>query len=204
MGKRTPPVPSKRTPETRRYGYARVSTAEQTPELQVEALRAAGCDRVVVEEASGADRSRPRLARLLEQLRAGDELVVWKLDRLSRSLANLLSILARLEEDGVAFRSLTEAIDTASPAGRMMLAMLGAVAEFERAMIRERTTAGLAARRALGRVGGRTAKLSAEQRAQARQWLRQGRDAATVGRLLNVHRSTVLRSLEREDRSRAR
>src|SRR6267378_4698504 len=129
-------------------GYARVSTNEQDTSAQAAALKAAGCERIYRENASGGRWDRPELNRLLDQLRKGDVLVVWKLDRLSRSLRDVLTIMERLSDGGAGFRSLTEAIDTTTPAGRMMMQMVGAFAEFERAMIRERTQAGLAVARA--------------------------------------------------------
>ena len=124
-------------------GYARVSTNEQDTATQVAALKSAGCERIFCEKASGGRWDRPELHRLLDQLRKGDVLVVWKLDRLSRSLRDVLTIMEQIAEAKAGFRSLSEAIDTTSPAGRMMMQMLGAFAEFERAMLRERTKAGL-------------------------------------------------------------
>lgn len=135
-------------------GYARVSSADQDLEPQRQALLAAGCTAVVEERASGADRSRPELARLLARLGPGDTLVVVRIDRLARSLAHLLEVIARLAAQGAGFRSLGDPIDTSAPGGTLVLQILGAVAEFERALIRERTLAGLAAARARGRVGG--------------------------------------------------
>ena len=121
------------------------------------ALKTAGCERIYREKASGGRWDRPELQRLLDQLRKGDVLVVWKLDRLSRSLRDVLTIMERLKEAGAGFRSITEAIDTTTPAGRMMMQMVGAFGEFERAMLRERTKAGLDAAREEGRIGGRRA-----------------------------------------------
>ena len=145
-------------------GYARVSKADdQDTTAQVGALRAASCKRVFEEKASGGRWDRPELHRILDQLREGDTLVVWKLDRLSRSLKDLLHILEKIEAAGAGFRSLTDAIDTSGPAGRMMMQMLGAFAEFERAMVRGRTKAGLKAARDRGRTGGRRPKLTSEQ-----------------------------------------
>lgn len=135
-------------------GYARVSTGEQDLEPQRRTLLAAGCTEIIGETASGADRGRPELARLLAGLRPGDTLVVVRIDRLARSLAQLLEVIGRLEARGVKFRSLGDPIDTAGPSGTLILQILGAVAEFERALIRERTMAGLAAARERGRVGG--------------------------------------------------
>ena len=143
-------------------GYARVSKPDDSQDTaaQVSALKSAGCKRVFEDKASGGRWDRPELHRLLDQLRAGDTLVVWKLDRLSRSLKDLLHILERVEAVGARFRSLTEAIDTSGPAGRMLMQMLGSFAEFERAMVRERTRAGLNAAAARGRKGGRQPKLT--------------------------------------------
>jgi DNA invertase Pin-like site-specific DNA recombinase len=135
-------------------GYARVSTAEQDLDAQRRALAAAGCIEIVEETASGADRTRPALGRLLRRIRRGDTLVVARLDRLARSLAHLLAVLATLQARGAVFRSLADPIDTSGPSGTLVLQILGAVAEFERALIRERTRAGLAAARAQGRAGG--------------------------------------------------
>ncbi len=135
-------------------GYARVSTEDQTPLPQSEALQAAGCSVVHEEQASGASRSRPVLGRVLDSIRKGDTLVVVRIDRLARSLSHLLQLLEQLEAKGAYFRSLQDPIDTASPQGKFTLQVLGAAAEFERALIRERTRAGLASARAKGRIGG--------------------------------------------------
>src|SRR5262245_20752092 len=128
-------------------GYARVSTNDQETATQVAAFKAAGCEQIYREKASGGRWERPELHRVLEQIRKRDVLVVWKLDRLSRSLRDVLTIMERLGESEAGFRSLTEAIDTTTPAGRMMMQMVGAFAEFERSMLRERTKAGLDAAR---------------------------------------------------------
>jgi DNA invertase Pin-like site-specific DNA recombinase len=135
-------------------GYARVSTEDQTPLPQTTALRAAGCDLVTEEVASGGDRARPVLARVLERIGRGDTLVVVRIDRLARSLSHLLEVIERLEARGAYFRSIEDPIDTASPQGKFTLQVLGAAAEFERALIRERTKAGLASARSQGRIGG--------------------------------------------------
>ena len=135
-------------------GYARVSTEEQTLVSQLSALREAGCSRIFEEHASGADRERPVLGQALRSVNAGDVLVVVRIDRLARSLSHLLVVLEGLEGKGAHFRSLTDPIDTASPQGKFTLQVLGAAAEFERALNHERTKAGLAAARAQGRVGG--------------------------------------------------
>jgi DNA invertase Pin-like site-specific DNA recombinase len=150
-------------------GYARVSTQDQTPALQLDALKAAGCERIFVEKASGAQRDRPELKAALDYVRenAGDVLGVWKLDRLARSLSQLIDPADQLEKRGIGFRSLTEAIDTTSAGGRLVFHVFGAMAEFERSIIRERTKAGLAAARARGRTGGRPPALSAKEAARA-------------------------------------
>src|SRR5258707_6419325 len=176
-------------------GYARVSKLDQQDtRAQVKALKEAGCKRIFEEHASGGRWDRPELHRALDQLRQGDILVVWKLDRLSRSLKDLLNILEKITEAKAGFRSLTEAIDTTTPAGRMMLQMLGAFAEFERSMIRERTRLGLLGARERGRVGGRLPKLTAHQRAEAITMVNSGhKTASEVARLFRVHRSTISR-----------
>jgi len=135
-------------------GYARVSTDDQTPLPQSEALKIAGCAEIHQEQASGGNRARPVLARVLERIQKGDTLVVVRIDRLARSLSHLLEIIERLEAKGAFFRSLEDPIDTASPQGKFTLQVLGAAAEFERALIRERTKAGLASARTKGRIGG--------------------------------------------------
>lgn len=177
-------------------GYARVSANEQQTALQVAALKAAGCERIYREKASGGRWNRPELRRLLDHLRKGDVLVVWKLDRLSRSLRDVLTIMERLAEMKTGFRSLTEAIDTTTPAGRMMMQMVGAFAEFERAMLRERTKAGLDAARREGRIGGRRPKLSPQQRAEIVRMVSRGsKTAADAARLFSVHPATISRLL---------
>ena len=146
------------------------------------------------EAASGGRWDRPELHRLLDHLREGDTVVVWKLDRLSRSLKDVLHIMERIAQRGRRFRSITENIDTTTPAGRMMMQMVGAFAEFERAMIRERTSAGLAAARAEGRIGGRRKKLDAAKRREIAESVMTGRKSgAEMARLYNVSQPTVSR-----------
>ncbi len=177
-------------------GYARVSTDDQDTAAQVAALDSAGAGRIFTERASGGRWDRPELHRMLDQIRAGDVVVVWKLDRLSRSLRDLLHLMDRLEAAGAGFRSLTEAIDTTSAAGRMMMQVIGAFAQFERDMVRERTRAGLAAAAVQGRKGGRRPKLSREQRDATVQMVETGaRTAAEAARLFGVSPSTVSRLL---------
>ena len=176
-------------------GYARVSTGdEQSNALQAKALKAAGCKRVFEEAASGGRWDRPILHDMLRQLREGDVVVVWKLDRLSRSLKDLLHLMERIKEADAGFRSLTESIDTTTPAGRMMMQMVGSFAEFERAMIRERTSAGLALARAEGRMGGRRRKLTERQRSEIAESVLAGRKSgAEMARLYKVSQPTVSR-----------
>ena len=176
-------------------GYARVSKGDdQNTALQLRSLKGAGAERIFEEAASGGRWDRPELHHMLDHLRPGDVVQVWKLDRLSRSLKDLLHILERIEHQGAGFRSLTEAIDTTSAAGRMMMQMIGAFAEFERAMIRERTGAGLVAARAEGRIGGRRPKLTVDQRADIADSVLSGRKtAAQMARLYKVSEPTVSR-----------
>ena len=176
-------------------GYARVSKGdEQNNALQAKALRAAGCRKLFEEAASGGRWDRPELHRMLDQLREGDTVVVWKLDRLSRSLKDVLHIMERIAEAGAGFRSVTEHIDTTTPAGRMMMQMVGSFAEFERAMIRERTSAGLAVARAEGRVGGRRKKLDVVKRREIAESVITGRKTgAEMARLYNISQPTVSR-----------
>ena len=176
-------------------GYARVSKAdEQNNALQAKALRTAGCRKLFEEAASGGRWDRPELHRMLDQLREGDTVVVWKLDRLSRSLKDVLHIMERIADAGAGFRSVTENIDTTTPAGRMMMQMVGSFAEFERAMIRERTSAGLAAARAEGRVGGRRRKLDTAKRREIAESVISGRKTgAEMARLYGVSQPTVSR-----------
>jgi len=177
-------------------GYARVSTTDQDHALQADALTAAGCSRVFTEKASGALDSRPELARCLDHLRAGDTLVVWRLDRLGRSVRHLTDTVTALAERGVGFRSLTEGFDTTTPGGKLIFHVFAGLAEFEREIIRERTTAGLAAARARGRHGGRKPKMTPGKLATARQ-LYDGREhtVAQIAGIIGVSRATVHRAL---------
>lgn len=176
-------------------GYARVSKGDdQSNRAQARALAESGCKRVFEEKASGGRWERPELHRMLDQLRDGDTVVVWKLDRLSRSLKDVLHLMDRIASAGAGFRSLTEAIDTTTAAGRMMMQMVGSFAEFERAMIRERTTAGLAQARAEGRIGGRRRKLDAKKRREIAESVLSGRKSgAEMARLYDVSEPTVSR-----------
>jgi DNA invertase Pin-like site-specific DNA recombinase len=177
-------------------GYARVSTLEQNPDLQVDELTGAGCWRVWTDHASGALDRRPQLDAVLEQLRPGDTLVVWRLDRLGRSLRHLIEVVTGLDERGVGFRSLRESIDTTTAGGRLVFHLFGALTQFEREIIRDRTVAGLTAARARGRVGGRPSKLTAEQVRQARK-MYDARELMVeqIGAVLGVSRTSIYRAL---------
>ena len=155
-----------------RIGYARVSTDDQHLDLQRDALKKAGCSAVYEETASGKSTDRPELEQCRKALRAGDMLVVWRLDRLGRSLPDLVQIVAELERDGIGFESMTEKIETGSAAGKLVFHVFAALAEFERNLISERTHAGLAAARARGRKGGRKPSLSPQQVREIKALLR--------------------------------
>lgn len=178
-----------------KIGYARVSTEDQNPDLQLAALKQVGCKRVFTDKATGAHVQRPELAKCLKALAEGDTLTVWKLDRLGRSLRDLIALLDDLKARGVAFCSLTEAIDTATPTGRAMWQMVGILAELERSLIQERTQAGRAAAVARGVKMGRKPKLSPQQVAHARKLIEQGERHDTVAQSLNVSRRTLYRAL---------
>jgi len=183
-------------PKVRLVGYARVSTDEQTTKLQLDALQAAGCAVIHEDSASGASRSRPGLSRALEDLAAGDTLVVWRLDRLGRSLRDLLDLAEMLRERDVALRSLTDHIDTGTAAGRMLYAVLGAVAQFEHDVLRERTVAGMRAAKRRGEHIGRRPALTTAQIREARGLVKTGKSPTYVARIMRVGRSTLYRALE--------
>lgn len=177
------------------YPRARVSTIDQSPELQLDALRRAGCEKVFTEKASGAKDDRPELARILaDVLRAGDTLVVWKLDRLARSLKKLIATAEELEREKIGLVSLTESIDTTTPGGMLTFHVFGAIAQFERALIRERTTAGLAEARRRGRKGGRPPAMRPADIAAAKALMREGSlPVRDIARRLNVSVATLYR-----------
>lgn len=180
-------------------GYARVSTGEQDTALQVDALEKAGCYKVFTDTVSGALDSRPQLDRLREHLRPGDTVVVWRLDRLGRSIRHLIDVMSEFEEQGVGFRSLTENIDTTTSGGRLVFHLFAALAEFERDLIRDRTKAGLAAARARGRLGGRPPVLTADQvKAARRMYDQQDMTVAQIGAVLGVSRATIYRALSKQ------
>lgn len=184
-------------------GYARVSTTDQTLNLQQDALNQAGCDRLFSDTMSGAKAERPGLAQALEFMRAGDVLVVWKLDRLGRSLKNLIEVVSKLSETGIGFRSLTESIDTTTSSGKLIFHIFGALAEFERDLIRERTAAGLVAARARGRKGGRprAAALSDPKKVALAVSLYNDKNNSIddICATLRVSRSTLFRYLRQRD-----
>jgi DNA invertase Pin-like site-specific DNA recombinase len=181
--------------ETVKIGYARVSTLEQHLDLQLDALHQAGCETIYQEQVSGAKTARPELDRALEQLRAGDTLVVWKLDRLGRSLPHLIEVVTTLMAKGVGLKSLQDPIDTTTAQGRFIFNVFASLAEFERDLIRERTQAGLQAARARGRTGGRPKGLSAEaeEKAMAAETLYRERQlsANQIARRLGIAKSTL-------------
>lgn len=182
-----------------RYGYARVSTSDgrQTLDLQLDALRAAGCTKIFEDRMSGVRSDRPGLRSLMEVAQAGDSVVVYKLDRLGRSVQGLLSAVIELQNRGVAFVSLTEAIDTTTPSGRFLMTVMAALAAMERDLIIERTRAGLAAARSRGRVGGRPSKLSDEQIRMARQLLEDpANSVASICRSLSIGKATFYRKIK--------
>lgn len=179
-------------------GYARVSTLDQRTDLQMDALEKAGCEQIYTEHFTGATRARPQLDNCLRSLRSGDTLVVWRLDRLGRSLKDLVTIITDLEERGISFRSLTEAIDTSTSGGKLVFHIFGALAEFERSIIQERTRAGLAAARARSRKGGRKPKMSKSDIRKAEAMLRDPNITKTeVAAHFGVSRVTLNASLDR-------
>lgn len=178
-------------------GYARVSTQDQTLALQRDALLKAGCERVFEDTASGANADRRGLTEALSFMRERDMLVVWRLDRLGRSLKHLIDTIALLQEKKIGFRSLTENIDTTTQGGKLVFHIFGALAEFERELIRERTRAGLEAARARGRKGGRPTVLDEKKRKLLRQlYAEKGTSIADIMHTLNISRSTLYRSLK--------
>jgi DNA invertase Pin-like site-specific DNA recombinase len=176
-------------------GYARVSTLDQNPALQLDALAAAGCGKIFQDRISGARADRPGLQEALDYAREGDVLIFWKLDRLGRSLPHLIETVAALETRGVGFRSLTEAIDTTTPGGRLVFHLFGALGQFERDLIRERTRAGLAAAAARGRKGGRKPVVNADILARARGMVAKGLTVRETAIRLKIGKSALYEAL---------
>ena len=178
-------------------GYARISTTDQTLGLQRDALTAAGCERLFTDTASGSRADRPGLEEALDFLRPGDTLVVWRLDRLGRSLRHLIETMTALQERGIGFRSLQESIDTTTSGGKLVFHVFGALVEFERDLIRERTSAGLAAARARGRKGGRPRALDARRaRIALALYNDKANSIADICRTLRISRATLYRYLK--------
>lgn len=177
-------------------GYARVSTADQDTALQLDALNSAGCARIFEDTLSGAKTDRPGLASALEYVREGDVLVVWRLDRLGRSLPHLIETIKLLESRGVGFQSLTEAIDTTTSGGRLIFHIFGALGQFERDLIRERTRAGLSAAAARGRKGGRKVVVTPDKLVKAREYLASGLNVRETAARLKVGKSTLYEALK--------
>ena len=175
-------------------GYARVSTDSQTTALQIDALKAAGCEKIFQDEMSGAKTSRPGLDQALEYLREGDTLVCWRLDRIGRSLQHLIEISQTLEKRGIGLKSLSESIDTSSPGGRLVFHIFGSLAEFERSLIRERVSAGLIAARKRGRVGGRPTVVTGSKKRSIEALEKQGVTTSEICSSLGISRSTYFRS----------
>jgi DNA invertase Pin-like site-specific DNA recombinase len=181
-----------------KIGYARVSTVDQNPALQIDALRRSGCEEIYADEGiSGTTVRRPALQKALSALQAGDVLVVWKLDRLGRSLSHLIALTGELTQRGIGFESLSESIATERAHGKLLLHLLGALAEFERALILERTRAGIDAAKRRGVCLGRKRKLSAEQVRLAHRLLAAGDAPLLIASNLNVSKATLYRALER-------
>ena len=178
-------------------GYARVSTNDQSLDLQLDALREIGCSRTFEEKASAALDQRPELERMLDHLRQGDTVAVWRLDRLGRSLKHLIALVGDLESRGVGFRSITEGIDTSTPGGKLVFHIFASLAEFERALIVERTNAGLAAARARGRRGGRPPKMTPQKLEVARSmYASKKHSLVAIAETVGVSRATLYRALK--------
>jgi DNA invertase Pin-like site-specific DNA recombinase len=177
-------------------GYARVSTEDQDTALQLDALRKAGCEKLFEDKASGVKTDRPGLTEAIRYAREGDTLTVWKLDRLGRSMKHLIDIITELEAKGVGFRSITENIDTTTPGGRLVFHLFGALAQFERDLIRERTRAGLQAAEERGRRGGRQAVVTPEKLAKARQHIAAGLNVREAAARVKIGKTALYQALK--------
>jgi len=182
-------------------GYARVSTDDQNLNLQNDALNSAGCEKIYSDQLGGGTTERPGLSTVFEVLRPGDTLVIWRLDRLGRSLKHLISLVDQLDKEGVGLRSLKENIDTTTSGGRLVFHLFGALAEFERALIRERTQAGVNAARARGRQGGRPRKLEANKKELAVRLHRERKHTiAEICSMMGIGKSTLYNYLGEESK----
>ena len=181
-------------------GYARVSTQEQNLDLQQDALKEAGCKKIIIDEASGSIADRPGLTKLKDTLREGDTLVVWRLDRLGRSLKHLIEFIYYLESKGIGFKSLQEAIDTTTPTGKLVFHIFGALAEFERNLIKERSRAGIAAARARGRFGGRPKRLNISKRQLVVEMYRdRKRTVKEICQMVGISKPTLYKYLKEKN-----
>ncbi|CAN5308061.1 recombinase family protein [soil metagenome] len=182
-----------------KIGYARVSTQEQNLDLQKDALDKAGCKKIFVDEISGTVAKREGLEKAKEVLRKGDVLIVWRLDRLGRSIRDLIDWVNHLEEEGIGFKSLQESIDTTTSSGKLVFHLFAALAEFERNLIRERTNAGLAAARARGRLGGRKKSLTAKERQRAvEMYQRKNQTVIQICAMMNITKPTLYAYIREE------
>ena len=182
-------------------GYARISTLSQNLDLQKDALEKAGCKKIYVEQMSGSSRIRPELEKTLEMLRNGDTLVVWRLDRLGRSLKHLIELISKLEQKEIGFKSLMESMDTTTSGGKLVFHIFGALAEFEHNLIRERTSAGLTAARARGRNGGRPLKLDEKKRGLAiKLYNERERSIKEICQIMGVSKPTLYSYIHKHDK----
>ncbi|MBU0478277.1 recombinase family protein [bacterium] len=185
-------------------GYARVSTHDQNLDLQKDALEKAGCKKIYVEQMSGSSRIRPELEKTLEMLRSGDTLVVWRLDRLGRSLKHLIELITKLEQREIGFKSLMESMDTTTSGGKLVFHIFGALAEFEHNLIRERTSAGLAAARARGRNGGRPLKLNEKKRELAiKLYNERERSIKEICQIMGISKPTLYTYIHKHDKEKS-
>lgn len=185
------------------WGYARISTSDgrQSLDLQIDALRAAGCDEIITDQMSGTRDDRPGLAELMAKIQPGDVLTVWRIDRLGRSVSHLLNLVLNLRDQGVEFRSLTEAVDTRTPSGRFLLTILAAMAAMERDLLIERTKAGLAAARLRGRIGGRPRTITQEQIQMAQKLMNDpSNSVSAICRSLGIAKSSFYRIIKDQPR----
>jgi DNA invertase Pin-like site-specific DNA recombinase len=183
-------------------GYARVSTMEQNLNLQTDALRRVGCEKIFTDQVSGSVKNRPQLHQALDFIRSGDTLVVWRLDRLGRSLRHLIELVTELQEQEIGFRSLSESMDTTTCSGKLIFHIFGALAEFERNLIRERTKAGLEAARARGRKGGRKPALSAKQQQVAvKLYHQKDHTAEEICRIMGISKPTLYSYIKKASRT---